>query len=101
MGNCEVTACPEGDCIESDFPSLMHGRSVEEIQYLANILKKIADGDGAGVSNEDRMFADALTSDDIAEVEFNEIISNANQDKDERRVPTFLTVKVLRGIYKQ
>jgi hypothetical protein len=95
---CEQDACPNGDCYEGSFPSVMQGRSADEMQLLADILKKVANGDAEDLKGDDQKIIDALSTDDIGQIMFSDILAGLGNDANGN--PLELTVAVLREIYQ-
>jgi hypothetical protein len=95
---CEQDACRDGDCYESDFPSIMQGRSADEMQLLADILRKVANGDAEDLA-DDQKIIDALSTDDIGQIMFSDILAGLENDGNGNSQE--LTVAVLREIYQE
>jgi len=91
---CEENACPDGDCNVAEFPSIMAGRSDEEKLLVADLLQKIAHGDGDKLTGQEHSLVDALSSDDIAEIMFTEVLVETGSTSG------VLTVGQLRDIYE-
>jgi len=97
---CEENACKDGNCVDSMFPSIMEGRSAEEIKVIADILKKYK---AKGTLDEgEKELVDHLTKGDI-----DTILINTHDEIDElydgvvKEATEPLTVKVLREIYQK
>jgi len=93
---CEENACKDGNCTSAEFPSIMAGRSADEKKIIADLLKKIARGDGKDLSGDDKNLVDAMTSDDVGEIMYSDIISSLDDS-----AGGVLTVGKLREIYNE
>jgi len=93
---CEENACPNGDCYESVFPSIMEGRSEEEMALLADILKKHKEK--GTVDEGAQELIDHLTEEEkialLGDSEIEEAFEDVQTTADGQ-----LTVAVLRDIY--
>lgn len=122
---CEENACQGGDCFDSEFPSIMEGRSAEEKNVIADILhkeilKKNMDKDDL-TEDEHALIIDQLNAEDIATIlgktgDAVEILASISEELEEESEPdeadalyaevleeageSLLTVSMLRKIYK-
>jgi len=115
---CEENACPDGDCVKSEFPSIMHGRSAEEKSVRADIFKRNVES--YTLIEDEKAIIDQLNAEDIAEIlgktedaagtlqgneeELEEIPDEADDlyaEVVEEAGESPLTVAMLRKIYKK
>jgi len=101
---CEENACADGDCVDSVFPSIMDGRSEEEMKVIADILKKYKEK--GSLDQGEKELVDHLTKNDIEAIlgtEDSITIRDEVDDLYDEAVGASgpLTVAVLREIYQK